>query len=132
MKLTPFPAGARGNTRRMAAIEWSGASVEGGRLTVPFDAKAPADFKAQLIDLIDRLDQGGRAWGDVKVTRSGLSVADVSEGAESDLRHFLEAAVLQANANLGEDEDDDDEPGSDGERSETDERMTETFRDFAG
>jgi hypothetical protein len=116
----------------MAAIDWRGASVSGGRLTVPFDAKAPADFKAQLIEIVERLDRGGKGWGDVKVTRSELRVADVAEGAESDLRHLLEAAVLQANANLGTDEDDDDSDEPDGERSEADERMTETFRGFAG
>jgi hypothetical protein len=114
----------------MAGIDWSGASVDGGRLTLPFDAKAPAEFKAGLIEVIERLDRGGSGWGDVKVTRSGLRVADVAEGAESDLRHFLEAAVLQANANLGTEEDG--EPAPDDQRSETDERMTATFRGFAG
>jgi hypothetical protein len=114
----------------MTAIDWSGASVDGSRLTLPFDAKASAEFKDQLIESIGRLDRGS-GWGDVKVTRSGVKVADVTEGVESDLRHLLEAAVLQANANLATDEDEDEESASDGERSEADERMTETFRGFA-
>jgi hypothetical protein len=42
----------------MAHIDWSGASVDGGRLTLPFDTKASADFKAQLVELIERLDRG--------------------------------------------------------------------------
>jgi hypothetical protein len=110
-------------------IDWGAAEVEGGRLTVPFEGKPPSDFTAQLTGVIERLRRGG-AWGDIKVGRSTLRVADVEHGAESDLRHFLESAVLQANANLAAD-DDDDEPASGGERSEADERMTEAFRGFA-
>jgi hypothetical protein len=113
-------------------IDWRGAAVDGGRLTVPFEGTAPAGFKEQLSEVIARLDRGGSAWGEIKVTKAKLRVADVAAGAESDLRHFLEAAVLQANANLATDDEDDDSPDSGGERSEADARMTEAFRGFAG
>jgi hypothetical protein len=108
-------------------IDWSAASVDGGELTVPLDGKASSEFKERLSEVIARLDRGTSGWGDVKVTRSKLRVAEVTEGAERDLRHFLEAAVQQANANLAADEDEG-EPAPAGERSETDERMTEAFR----
>ena len=108
-------------------IDWGSAEVEDGRLTVPFTGTPTADFKAQVADVIRRLDHGG-GWGEIKVTKSKIRVADVQEGAEPDLRHLLESAVLQANANLATDED---EPASGGERSEADEGMTATFRAFA-
>jgi hypothetical protein len=109
-------------------IDWGAAEVDGGTLTVPYDGTPPADFKAQLTDVVERL-RGGGGWGDIKVGKSKLRVADVRDGAESDLRHFLESAVQQANANLADD-DEDDEPASGGERSEADDRMTERFRAF--
>jgi hypothetical protein len=110
-------------------IDWGAAEVEGGRLTVPFAGKATSDFKAQLQGVIERLDRGS-GWGEIKIGKSKLRVADIQDGAESDLRHFLESAVLQANANLAPHEEDD-APAHDGERSEADERMTEAFRTFA-
>ena len=111
-------------------IDWGAAEVERGRLTVPFTGKPSSDFKAQLAGVVERLRRGG-GWGEIKVGKSKLRVADVEDGAEGDLRHFLESAVLQANANLAADDDDDDGPASDGERSEADDRMTDTFRAFA-
>jgi hypothetical protein len=51
----------------------------------------------------------------------------VTAGAEHDLRHLLESAVLPANADLAPTEADD---GAD-ERSEDDVQMTEAFRAFA-
>ena len=111
-------------------IDWGAAEVDGGTLTVPYDGKPSADFKAQLTDIIERLRRGG-GWGDIEVGKSQLRVADVRDGAEGDLRHFLESAVQQANANLAAGDEDDDEPASGGERSEADDRMTERFRGFA-
>jgi hypothetical protein len=111
-------------------IDWGAAEVADGRLTVPFTGAPTSDFKGQVADVIRRLGHGA-GWGEIKVSKSKLRVAAVQEGAEPDLRHFLESAVLQANANLGVDEDDEDEPAADDERSERDETMTATFRAFA-
>jgi hypothetical protein len=111
-------------------IDWGSAEVDGGLLTVPFTGAPTPDFKDQLSDVIRRLGRGG-GWGEVKVTKSKLRVAAVEEGAEPDLRHFLESAVQQANANLATDEEDGDEAAAEGERSEADEGMTATFRAFA-
>jgi hypothetical protein len=112
-------------------IDWGQASVDGGRLKVPYAGEPPAGFKPALAHVIERLDRGGSGWGAIKVGKSGLRVDDVSAGAESDLRHLLEAAVLQANANVREDSEDDDENDETGERSEGDQTMTDAFRDFA-
>ncbi len=58
-----------------------------------------------------------------------MKVAGVTPGAEDDLRHFLEGAVLQANTDFAPDEAE--EGGEGGERSEADETMTARFRSFA-
>ena len=107
-------------------IDWGSASVDGGRLTVPLAGKPSSEFKTQLQDIMERLHQGS-GWGDVKVKKSGLRVDDVADGAEGDLRHFLESAVLQANANVAA--EDEETPGD--ERSEEDQRRTDAFRAFS-
>jgi hypothetical protein len=112
-------------------IDWGQASVDGGRLTVPYAGKAPAGFKPALAHVIERLDRGGSGWGAIKVGKARLRVEDVAAGSESDLRHFLEAAVLQANADVHADTDDDDDTDASGKRSEADQTMTDAFRDFA-
>jgi hypothetical protein len=112
-------------------IDWGGASVDGGRLTVPYAGKPPAGFKPALAHVIERLERGGSGWGAIKVGKARLRVDDIAAGSESDLRHFLEAAVLQANADVRGDNEDDDETGESGERSEADQAMTDAFRGFA-
>jgi len=56
-----------------------------------------------------------------------VTVEAVSAGAEEDLRHLLDSAVQQANADFAPEAQDDagDEP------SEEDSAMTEAFRSFA-
>jgi hypothetical protein len=108
-------------------IDWSQASVDDGSLTLPLAGKAPKKWTDRLEAVADSLARGGRGWGEVSVGRKKLRVDDVTPGCEAELRHFLESAVLQANADVPvEDEDD-----SDGERSDADQQMTETFRSFA-
>jgi hypothetical protein len=113
-------------------IDWGAAAVDGGRLNVPFAGTPPAGFKSRLAHVIERLERGGSGWGEIKATKAKLRVDGVAAGSESDLRHFLEAAVLQANADArADDEDDDDEAGTGDERSEPDQAMTDAFRAFA-
>jgi hypothetical protein len=70
-------------------------------------------------------------WAQASVGKARLRVDDAAAGSESDLRHLLEAAVVQANANVRDDTDDDDETDASGERSEGDQTMTDAFRGFA-
>jgi len=112
-------------------IDWGAASVDGGRLTVPYAGKPPAGFKPALAQVIERLARGGSGWGAIKVGKARLRVDDVAAGSENDLRHLLEAAVHQANADVRDDSEDDDDAGEPGERSEADQTLTDAFRGFA-
>ena len=126
-----FPNRPTGYHRGMTdqiRIDWGSASVDGGRLTVPLAGKPSSEFKSQLKDVIARL-HAGSGWGDVKVTKSALRVDAVADGAEGDLRHFLESAVLQANANVAAEDEEEETPGDD--RSEEDRRRTDAFRAFS-
>ena len=76
--------------------------------------------------MIERLHSGGSHWGAIKVTKKKVTVADVTAGAEHDLRHLLESAVMQANADFAAPEED-----TEHERSDQDQQMTDAFREFA-
>src|SRR3954454_5086529 len=106
----------------MPDIEWSGAEVHDGTLTVPLAGKAPKAWRERVTAVIDRLGGDG-----VEIKKGRLVVGAVEPGRESDVHHLLESAVLQANADLGEDDDEHDED----EASEADREMTAAFRGFA-
>ena len=111
----------------MTAIDWSEASVDDGRLTVPFAGKPPKAWTDRVERVVESLRRTGSGWGEIEVGRKKLRVDAVSPGSEGELRHFLESVVLQANTDVpAEDEESDGE-----ERSEVDQQMTETFRAFA-
>jgi hypothetical protein len=109
-------------------IDWGQASVDGGSLTVPFSGTTPKKWTDRLEGVAGGLARGGRGWGEISVGRKELRVDDVTPGCEPELRHFLESAVLQANADVPVE----DEAESEEERSDPDQRMTDTFRSFGG
>ena len=114
------------NEHPQASIDWASAEVQGGDLTVPLAGEANADWAERVQAVVERLDRPGSAWGATKVTKATVTVEAVSAGAEEDLRHLLDGAVQQANADFAPEEDDaGDAP------SEADAAMTEAFRSFA-
>ena len=107
-----------------ADLDWGNAEVHDGELTVPLTEEAPKQWARRVQSVVDRLGQPGSGWSDVKATRKKVTVRGVTPGAEGDLRHLLESAVLQANADL-------EDPDADGDdASEADRAMTDTFRAF--
>lgn len=110
-----------------ASIDWASAEVRGGDLTVALAGEANADWAERVQAIVERLDQTGSAWGATKVTEAKVSVEAVRAGAEEDLRHLLDGAVQQANADFAPEAPDD----AGDEASEEDGAMTEAFRSFA-
>jgi hypothetical protein len=111
-----------------ASIDWASAEVRGGELTVALAGEANAQWAERVQAIVERLDRPGSAWGATKVTESTVTVEGVGAGAEEDLRHLLDGAVQQANADYAPDEVRDDA----GDRpSDEDSAMTEAFRSFA-
>jgi hypothetical protein len=113
-------------------LEWSAAAVQDGRLTVEVAGDRPKGWKATFQGTVALL--GGGEWGTVSIKGATVRVTDVPEGSEAELRHFLEAAVQQANATHVEpDEDADDrsdETDDEGDDDDVDARMTSRFRDL--
>jgi hypothetical protein len=124
-------------------LNWSTAKVEDSKLTVDLDGELPSRWKDSF-DAIARLLSGSADWGEVSLKgKKSVRVADVSEGSEERLRHFLESVVEQANADHRPDDsegdesdvsgDDDEDEGGDDDRVQAspDDEMSDRFRSFA-
>ena len=109
-------------------IDWTTATVRDGRLTVGIAGEPGREWSARVAEVVERLERPGSAWGEIAVKKSKVRVDHVAEGAEADLCHLLESAVLQANAEFAPEEEDTD---GDAEGSEEDQAMTAAFRAFA-
>jgi hypothetical protein len=110
-------------------IDWSAAEVSGGDLSVPLSGEPSKAWTERVAEVVERLKRGGGGWSKVEVGLKAIDVKGVQAGAESDLRHFLESAVMQANADFAPEPEAPDE-GDEG--SEADGEMTGAFRAFAG
>jgi hypothetical protein len=115
------------NAHPQASIDWASAEVKGGDLAVALAGEPNAKWAKRVEAILERLERPGSAWGKVKVGSSTVRVEAVTAGAEEDLRHLLDGAVQQANADFAPAE----EPGGDAAGSEADAAMTEAFRSFA-
>jgi hypothetical protein len=111
-----------------ASIAWASAAVKDGDLTVDLAGEPSAEWAQRVQAVLDRLERRGSDWGATKVTKARIEVKAVTTGAEDDLRHLLDSAVQQANADFAAPQESDD---ADDELSEADGAMTEAFRSFA-
>ena len=112
-------------------IDWSAAEVEDSVLTVPLRGEPSKAWTDRVAEVVERLERGGGGWDAVKVGRKAIEVGGVQAGAEGDLRHFLEGAVMQANADFAPEPASEDGDGGGGGASEADGEMTGAFRAFA-
>jgi hypothetical protein len=110
-----------------ASIDWASAAVKDGDLTVELSGEPSTEWAKRVQAVLERLERAGSGWGATKVSKTRIQVKGVTAGAEDDLRHLLDGAVQQANADFAAPEED----AGDGERSEADSAMTEAFRSFS-
>ena len=107
----------------MSDIEWSSAEVSDGTLTVALSEKTSKEWRERFTGVLERLGGDG-----IEVKKEKVVVSGVEPGKEGDVRHLLESAVLQANADLAPDEESDDAD----QPSDEDRDMTKIFRAFDG
>lgn len=114
-------------------IEWSSAQIEEGMLTVRLTGSASKAWKARFENVLTLLDTPHSSWGEVRLTKNAIKVAEVQPGTETELRHFLESIALQANSELSPPE----QGARDAKEAQVDEvvqadrQMTAAFRAFA-
>jgi hypothetical protein len=122
-------------------LNWSTAKVDDSKLTVDLDGELPSGWKDSFA-AVARLLASSAEWGEVSLKKQSVRVADVSEGSEERLRHFLESIVAQANADHASDyserdeeddaDDDEDEGGDDNsDDGDPDAEMSDRFRSFS-
>ena len=116
-------------------IDWSTASVEGGTLSVQLSGELPRGWNGRFNAVERLIDQAGGRWTRVGLAKGVVTVAKVQDGAEPDLRHFLESVVLQVNADLDLDRappggGDDEQSAAERQRA-ADRAMAARFRAFA-
>lgn len=111
-------------------IDWDSAQVHDRRLEVRLEGDGTKEWDRHFNAVLAHLHRDNGPWGNVKLTKRQIKVADVQDGAEDDVRHFLESVVLQANTDLAPQLD---PPVADEPRAadSVDERMTRAFRAFA-
>lgn len=84
-------------------IDWSGAQVSEGSATLPLTDDATKDWSERFAGVSALLAQKGSSrWGEVRISRKAVKVAELQPGAEDDLRHFIESVVTQVNSELSE------------------------------
>jgi hypothetical protein len=111
-----------------ASIDWASAAVKDGDLTVALTGEPSKEWAQRVQAILERLERPGSGWAATKVTKTRVQVTAVTAGSEGDLRHLLDSAVQQANADFAAPEERGD---AGGELSEADGAMTEAFRAFA-
>lgn len=117
-------------------LDWSTAEVKDARLSVGFSEPAPKPWREVFASTAALLGNG--AWELSGVKPRSVLLAPVHIGEEERIRHFLESAVLEANASLvGEDALFEPEPDEAGERTDggepetsPDQELTARFRNF--
>lgn len=110
-------------------IDWSTAEVTDRALSVDFTEPPGKPWRKDFQGVVGLLGRDGQdGWGAIALKKGRIEVAEVAEGSEADLRHFLESAVLQANSHFGTASAG---PAADEDAPETpDRRMTATFKRF--
>jgi hypothetical protein len=115
-------------------IDWGSADIEDATLTVDLAGASSKAWKQRFNSVLALLETPHSRWGEVRLNRGGIQVAEVQQGTETELRHFLESIVLQVNSELPQPEkaeqDADSETNDDGE-VQADRQMTAAFRAFA-
>jgi len=113
---------------RVEQVDWSTAEVKDATLSVDLVHAPGKRWRKDFERVLALLGDAGKGdWGEVTVAKGRLRVTEVAEGAEADVRHFIESAMLQVNSHLGADP----AAASPAAHSETpDQRMTATFRRF--
>jgi hypothetical protein len=114
-------------------LDWSAAEVSDGTLSVAVSGEFDDEWEQTFTRTLALLASSG-TWGSVGFKKGKVSVDDVQEGTEGNVRFALDGAVQEANAHHADagDRESDEDAGEDEDRSEgddTDRRMTDRFRD---
>jgi hypothetical protein len=115
-------------------IDWASAGIEDATLSVDLTGASSKAWKQRFESVLALLQTAHSRWGEVRLNKSAIQVAQVQQGAETELRHFLESIVLQVNSELPQPEQAEqaaDEETHVDEQGQADRQMSAAFRAFA-
>ena len=114
-------------------IDWGSAQVQDGTLTVTLSGARSKAWSARFEGVLALLARTHTSWGKVSLAKKAIRVTGLTPGTETDLRHFLESIVLEANSAVEPDARPPGDEANAAPESEVDpeERMAATFRAFA-
>jgi hypothetical protein len=120
-------------TPQQRDIDWGSADIEGATLIVDLTGASSKAWKQRFESVLALLETPHSRWGEVHLNKSGIQVAEVQQGTETELRHFLESIVLQVNSELPHPQkaEQDAEETPDDREAHADRQMTAAFRAFA-
>ena len=115
-------------------LDWSSATVSDGKLSVKIEGDPPDGWQDSFTTTVALL--GGRDLGTVELRKRTARVKGITPGDEERVRHMLESAVQQANADHEQSDKEDEQherndEASDQDHASVDQEMTERFRSFA-
>jgi hypothetical protein len=122
-------------------IDWSSAQVEESTLKIGLSGTNTKAWKSRFEDVIKLLNTPHSSWGAIRIAKDRVTVADVEQGGEPELRHFLDSAVTQTNADVSPPAEQDDgenvadsdnaQPESRDVPPDSDGQMTRAFQGLA-
>jgi hypothetical protein len=112
-------------------IDWASAEVHDGKVVVELTGKSSKAWSESFDGVLRLLGHGTGGWEKVALEKKAIEVDGLQPKAAGDLRHFLEAVVVQVNAEVA----DAPEPEPQAEPADPqeleDQEMTATLRSFA-
>jgi hypothetical protein len=107
-------------------IDWGAADIDEGVLSVTLKGDIPKGWSRRFSSLVSLLEQGSSGWGEIAIHKSTITVADIQQGSEDDLRHLLESVVMQANADFEQPES-----SAPDTHTDTEHAIVDRFRSFS-
>jgi hypothetical protein len=83
-------------------IDWASAEVREGNVVVALTGKSSKAWSDSFDGVLRLLGHGTGGWGEIAHDKKTIEVHGLQPQAEGDLHHFLEAVVVQVNAELAE------------------------------
>jgi hypothetical protein len=118
-------------TDKRREIDWTSAEVHDGNVVIALTGKSSKAWSESFDGVLRLLGHGTGDWGEIAHDKKAIKVQGLQPKAEGDLRHFLDAVVVQVNSELAEPAS---EPESQAEPADPqeieDQEMTATLRSF--
>jgi hypothetical protein len=112
-------------------IDWSSAEVHEGNVVVALTGKSSKAWSDSFDGVLRLLGHGTGGWGEIAHDKKTITVQGLQPKAEGDLRHFLEAVVVQVNSEVAEPTSESESQAEPADPREIeDQEMTATLRSF--